>query len=79
MDLNMSQLKLRKTDPINADFIKSQRFIINDRGVFYKTRGGRLNGPFDDEKKARSDLKVFIEVLAIEEQLDSEDLHLFKR
>ncbi|TQV85029.1 DUF6316 family protein [Aliikangiella coralliicola] len=67
----------RKTDSLNKTYAKTQRIIINDRGVFYKVRGGKLNGPFETEADARNDLKVFMQVVEIEEQLDTEDLRIF--
>ncbi|WP_196137177.1 DUF6316 family protein [Aliikangiella sp. G2MR2-5] len=73
----MSRSIYRKSDPINSQFEKSPRLVVNDQGFFYKVRGGRLNGPFETEKEARSDLRVFKQVLAIEEQLDTENLRIF--
>ena len=69
----------RKSDPLNANFSKSHRIVINDRGVFYKVWGGKLNGPFKSETEARSDLDVFKQVLLIEEQLDTENLRIFSQ
>ena len=53
---------------------KSRRMIMSEQGVFYRTRGGRLSGPFNSEIEARNDLNVFIQVVAIEEELDIENL-----
>lgn len=69
----------RKSDPINANYAKSPRIVCNDRGIFYKVRGGRLNGPFKSEIEAKNDLEVFIKVIAIEEQLDTENFQIFSR
>ncbi len=79
MEFVMDRAFHRKSDPLNATFSKSQRIIVNDRGVFYKVRGGKLNGPFKSEIEARNDLDVFKKVLAIEEQLDTENLRIFSR
>jgi len=79
MELVMDRAFHRKTDPLNANYSKTPRLICNSQGIFYKVRGGRLNGPFKSEVEAKNDLDVFIKVIAIEEQLDTENLHIFSR
>ncbi|MCW8879166.1 MAG: DUF6316 family protein [Kangiellaceae bacterium] len=73
----MSRAVHRKSDPLNVNFEKSHRFVVNDRGVYYKVRGGRLNGPFESEKEAQDDLDVFKQVILIEEELDTENIRIF--
>ncbi len=73
----MTRAIYRKSDPLNVVYEKSQRLVFNDRGVFYKVRGGRMNGPFESEQAACDDLSVFKQVIKIEEQLDTENLRLF--
>lgn len=75
----MDRVLHRRSDPLNVNFNKSSRLINNDIGFFYKIRGGRLNGPFKTVQEANADLEVFKNVLAIEEQLDIENLHLFSQ
>ena len=72
----MNRALHRRSDPLNMVFSKSQRIIANDRGFFYKVRGGKVNGPFKSRQDAESDLSVFIKILKIEAELDPNNFHI---
>ncbi|WP_444997641.1 hypothetical protein [Aliikangiella sp. IMCC44359] len=72
----MSRQYYRKTDPINVTYTKTSRIFTSDLGVFYKSRGGKVNGPFDTLEGAQEDLAVFMKILEIEEGIDTENLQL---
>ena len=48
---------------------RSNRFVVNDSGFYYKTREGDLHGPFSTESSALFDLNIFLEVVEIEKQI----------
>ena len=54
---------------------RSDRFYIDDKGVFYKTREGEIRGPFSTQSVAEFDLECFIQS-AIYDQEDQERLIL---
>jgi len=65
----------RATDlPDCQVYSRSERLIINDEGYFYLTREGDVMGPFITESQALFDLNVFIQVTAIEKEIQDEFL-----
>ena len=53
---------------------RSDRLVVNDEGFFYRTRECDLIGPFATELAARADLKFFINVTRIEQNISAENL-----
>ncbi|WP_444996996.1 DUF6316 family protein [Aliikangiella sp. IMCC44359] len=51
---------------------RSDRFVVNDSGFFYKTREGDLHGPFSTESSALFDLNIFLEIIEIEKQIHND-------
>ncbi len=64
---------VRNSDSIPAaNYQRTERFVINDAGFFYRTRENELIGPFVSEAEAQQDLNVYIQVIAIEQDLDEQ-------
>ncbi len=55
---------------------RKERLRINDAGYHYHTREGEFRGPFETRASAYFDLNVFIEVTAIEKELQFENYSL---
>ncbi|MET1254088.1 DUF6316 family protein [Aliikangiella maris] len=72
----IGRLNYRRSDPLNVTFHQTERMFNNELGFFYKVRGGKANGPFRSLEHAESDLTIFIKILRIEQELDTENLQL---
>ncbi|MGX5173208.1 DUF6316 family protein [Aliikangiella sp. IMCC44653] len=72
----MKNIRNRRQDLSSQTFMQTQRFVINDFGIFYKVRGGKLHGPFASEVDAKRDLSVFMQVLKIESELERNNFQM---
>ncbi|WP_444997271.1 DUF6316 family protein [Aliikangiella sp. IMCC44359] len=57
-------------------FNRSSRIFNNDSGYYYKTREGEVRGSFPTEAEARYDLNHFVELIQLEQELQSMDFQV---
>ena len=62
----------RAGEPIYLEpFVRAQRLVLKDGFYFYRTRECQFIGPFESVKDAECDLKLFVEVNQIEQEIQT--------